>query len=253
MRLHTLRPGETALPLVLVHALPLDHRMWAQVAARLDDGSPVIAVDLPDRSDEPGEPSFDVVADVLADGLAHAGYERVVVAGCSMGGYLALALAQRHPALVAGLGLVDTRANADDEAARTRREAMVAQMERTGSLDLARAMVPDLLGATTSARRPELVDQVRGWVDEQTVATVAWCQRAIAARPDRTDVLRGFAGPVAVVVGDEDRLSSVEVARDMAATTHDGELVVIATAGHLSPVEQPVAVAETLTALVARV
>ncbi|MCL2092456.1 MAG: alpha/beta hydrolase [Micrococcales bacterium] len=256
MRLHVLREGPPAgepaetgsLPSVLLHALPLDHRMWVDVAARLPGR--VLAVDLPDRTGPPGEPSFDAVADQLAEALARAGTERAVVVGCSMGGYLALALAQRHPALVAGLGLVDTRVEADDEAARARRAAMVAVLERTGALDPAHAMVPGLLGATTASRRPTLVAQVHSWIDEQTPATVVWAQRAIGARPDRTAALRAFAGPVVVVVGDEDQLTGVEVARQTAAVATASRLVVVPRAGHLSPVEQPTPVAEALTELV---
>lgn len=256
MRLHVLReghsvdqPGETSHgPLVLLHALPLDHRMWTEVAARLSCRT--LAVDLPDRTRPPEEPSFDVVADELAETLAEAGTGRVVVAGCSMGGYLALALAQRHPRLVAGLGLVDTRAEADDDAARARRATMVDELERTGALDPAHAMVPGLLGATMASQRPALVDQVHGWIDEQTPATVAWAQRAIGARPDRSATVRAFAGPVAVVVGDEDRLAGVDVARQMAAMAAASRLVVVPGAGHLSPVEQPTLVAEALAELV---
>ncbi len=256
MRLHVLHdperpadgPGETSsLPLVLLHALPLDHRMWADVAARLPCRT--LAVDLPDRTD-PGEPSFDVAADALAETLAQAGIGRVVAAGCSMGGYLALALAERHPVLVAGLGLVDTWAGADDDAARARRAAMVDELERTSALDSAHAMVPGLLGTTTVSQRPELVDLVHGWIDEQTPAAVAWAQRAIGTRPDRADALRRFTGPVAVVVGDEDRLSGVDVARPMSALAAASRLVVVPSAGHLSPVEQPAAVAKVLAELV---
>lgn len=257
MRLHVLHdePSDSASTLVLLHALPLDHRMWEDVVDAVRRSSQaglrsyrVLAVDLPDRTDPPGEPSFDVVADELAEVLTGSG--PVVAAGCSMGGYLALALAQRHPALVAGLGLVDTRAEADDDAARARRAAMVEALESTGTLDPAHAMVPGLLGTTTAARRPEVVEQVHGWIDGQTPATVAWCQRAIGARPDRTSTLRAFAGPVTVVVGDEDQLTGVDVARQTAATAAAARLVVVPEAGHLSPVEQPTLVAEALVELV---
>ncbi|MCL2455897.1 MAG: alpha/beta hydrolase [Micrococcales bacterium] len=250
MRVHVLRDSTAeATPLLLVHALPLDHRMWVDVAAHIPSARRVLAIDLPDRADPPGEPSFDAVADDLAQVL---GTQPVVVAGCSMGGYLALALADRHPHLVAGLGLVDTRAEADDDQALARRAATVAQLEGSGSLDAVRAAIPGLLGATTSASRPEVTDQVRCWVDEQTPETVAWCHRAIGARPDRTETLRTFTGPVSVVVGDEDALSGVDVAQAMAATARDARLVVVPQAGHLSPVEQPALVAQALAELVQR-
>ena len=86
---------------------------------------------------------------------------------------------------------------------------------------------------------------------DQVPNGLAWSQRAMAARPDRTEVLRTFSGPVTVVVGDEDTVSPVEQARAMAAVG-DAALVVVPRVGHLSAVEDPAAVATALGELVAR-
>ena len=74
----------------------------------------------------------------------------------------------------------------------------------------------------------------------------------MAARPDRTAVLAAFAGPVAVVVGDEDIPTPVDVARRTADAARHAVLVVIPGVGHLSAVEDPAAVAAALEALAAR-
>jgi pimeloyl-ACP methyl ester carboxylesterase len=257
MTLHTFREGDAGggLPLVLVHGFPLDHRMWLAAAAALPGEHPVLAVDLPGTPghDHPlPAPSIDACADDVADALAQAGVARAVVVGMSMGGYVALALAERHPELVAALGLVDTKSTADTPAAHANRLRIADEAEAAGSVAPVRPMSTSLLGETTRSARPALSDQVAAWIEDQSPEGVAWAQRAMAARPDRTDVLRAFDGPVVVVVGDEDDLTPLAAAEHMVASTPQARLVVVPHAGHLAAFEQPDAVAAALADLTQR-
>jgi pimeloyl-ACP methyl ester carboxylesterase len=248
---------EDALPLVLLHAFPLDSRMWDAAGAFVAGSRAVYAVDLPGSPahavDLPEPPSLDACADLVADALADLGVTRAVVAGLSMGGYAALALAERHPSLVAGLGLVDTKSVADAPEAAANRLARAARLEASGSVA---EVVPDvdvLLGETSRAVRHDLRDQVLGWIAEQVPAGLAWQQRAMAARPDRTGVLRAYRGPVVVVVGNEDVPTPVAQAEAMAAAAGGAPLVVVRGAGHLTALEDPAAVAAALAELAERV
>src|SRR5699024_3019782 len=123
------------LPLVLLHAFPLDSRMWDDVAGHLT-GMPVLTLDAPaSGSSAPavGQPTLEAYADAVAATLAEVGVDRAVVAGLSMGGYTALALAERHPALLAGIGLLDTKSTADDRQARDGRLATAERAEEVGA------------------------------------------------------------------------------------------------------------------------
>ncbi|GEL95581.1 alpha/beta fold hydrolase [Cellulomonas composti] len=256
MTLHEVRPGPTgATPVVLLHGFPLDHRMWLDVAAALPAGRRVLAADLPGAAGAPvdlSEPSLESAADDLARELADAGIERAVVVGLSMGGYVALALAQRAPALVAALGLVDTKSTADADDARANRLRIALEALDGDTLEPVRPMATTLVGETTRAARPEVSERIAVWIDGQSPAGVAWSQRAMAARPDRTDVLHEFAGPVTVVVGDEDVTTPVAAAEHMVAAARDAHLVVVPRSGHMSAVEQPAAVAAALAELAQR-
>lgn len=251
--LHVLRPG-TGTPLVLLHAFPVDARLWEDVAPLVPGDAPVLAVDLPGlgaaRDVTLPEPALEASADAVAAVLADAGHARAVVAGLSMGGYVALALVERHPDLVVGLGLLDTKATADPEDAHANRLRVADVVERSGTVDEVLPMATALLGDAARAR-PEVVSRVEGWIRSQPPAGVAWSQRAMAARPDRTAVLAGFGGPVLVLVGEEDGPTPVEVARATAAVV-GGEPVVVPGAGHLTAVETPEPVAAALGALVVR-
>lgn len=266
LRLHTLREGEPGrLPLVLLHGFPLDHRMWLDVTDLLAGDRTVLAPDLPGFGAspsgrdvalacgaDPAAPSIDVMADGVAATLRAAGVERAVVAGLSMGGYVAMALAERHPGLVAGLGLIDTKATADDDAARQKRLEIARTVRAEMRVDAVFGMRTSVLGVTNRVARPDLVERIERWIRDQGPRAVAWAQEAMAARPDRTAVLSAYAGPSVVVVGDEDELSPVPTAEHMADALGDVELVVVRGAGHMTSNESPEPVASALATLLRR-
>ena len=257
MIVHVLRDAlGDGLPIVLLHGFPLDHRMWAATAAEVAGPHDVLALDLPgtrSQEERDDEPSLDVAADRVASALAARDVRHAVVVGLSMGGYVALALAERHPGLVAALGLVDTKSTADTEEARAHRLRVADEVERSGTVEPVRAMATTLVGESTRVAQPEISAQLAAWIEDQDPADVAWAQRAMAARPDRTHVLAAFSGPVTVVVGDEDTVTPVAAAEHMAAAARDAQLVVVPRSGHMSAVEQPEVVAAALSDLAQRV
>ena len=92
-----------------------------------------------------GPYSMDQHADDLAALLDHLLVQKAVIAGLSMGGYVALAFWRRHPQRVAGLALVDTRANADTPDGRAGRTATADRVRERGVTVLAEEMMPRLL------------------------------------------------------------------------------------------------------------
>lgn len=249
--------GDTSsdgVPLVLLHGFPLDHRMWLDAAAHVQ-GRPIHVPDLlgaAARARDLPEPSIEASADAVAAALDAAGVRAAAVAGLSMGGYVALALAERRPDLVAALALLDTKSTADTEEARANRLRIADAAESGATVDPVRPMAQTLVGPTTRETRPEKSEQIAAWIDEQDPAGVGWSQRAMAARPDRTHVLEAFTGPVLVLVGAEDDITPLAGAEHMAAAARDAVLVVVPGAGHMSALEQPAAVGAALEDLARR-
>ncbi|WP_406203138.1 alpha/beta hydrolase [Kitasatospora sp. NBC_01560] len=254
----SVRESGTGTPLVLLHAFPLNASMWSAqldtLPGRTGHEARVIA---PDQRGFGGtalgtdEPSLDAVADDLALLLDAAGIDRAVVGGLSMGGYVALAFARRHPDRLAGLLLANTRATADTAAARANRERIAAAV-------LARDSVRLLLDEKTAAGQLgpaslHLVDRVQGMIAAAPPAAVAWAQRAMAARPDGLDVLAGLRVPAAVVAGEEDGLVPLAEAELMVRARPDAELTVLPGVGHLSALEAPEAFDAAVRRLLERV
>jgi pimeloyl-ACP methyl ester carboxylesterase len=250
--------------LLLLHAFPLDHRMWAeQERAATEAGWRVIAPDLPGFGGTgllPSEPGLDAVAANLLDRLAEDGVDHAVVAGLSLGGYVAMAMIRMAtmrgcPEFVDAVMLCDTKASADGpEAVRNRMrlaEAVTADPVDSGRI-LRQAILPGLLGQTTHATRPEVVAVVGGWLDAARPETVAWYQRAMAARPDSHGTLRSLQAPALVLWGSEDSLSPQAEQSSMLDALNHGQEAIIDGVGHLSAVEDPAAVSEGMLSFLSR-
>lgn len=241
----------TGVPLVLLHAFPLDSRMWEGVLDRLP-GVPVVRIDAPGfGGSAAGAPGLDAFAAEVVATVRSLGADRAVVAGLSMGGYVALAVAALAPEVLAGLGLLSTKASADPEAARQKRLDMVTAVER-GEEQVTVPMLDALLGASTRADRPDVVEQVREWLQTAPHAGVVWAQRSMARRPDRIEALTSLgAVPVLVLRGTEDELMTEADAQAMADAV-GVEVTEVVGAGHLVAVERPDEVAAALAELYRR-
>jgi pimeloyl-ACP methyl ester carboxylesterase len=238
---------------VLLHAFPCDARIWAPQAAHLrNEGFRVIVPDLPGfgrSAPLPGPPSLTAVADAVVADLRARGVDRCVIGGVSLGGYVTMAILRQHSGLATGIVLADTKASADEEPARANRERLARLCEEspaeTGRI-LEQAVLPGLLGATTHAERPEVVELVRGWITSAPGTSVAWYQRAMADRPDSLAALASSSLPALIVWGTEDVLSPRDEQDLMRGALAGATFVEVDRAGHLANVERPEIVSAAL-------
>jgi pimeloyl-ACP methyl ester carboxylesterase len=171
----------------------------------------------------------------------------IVLGGLSMGGYVALSLACRHPRRVRGLMLIDSRAAADTPEAARLREAMaqvVLQANHAGSI--IETMVPRLFGRSTLEHHPERVGPILAIMEKTSAQGVAGALRGMAIRPDRRADLASIHLPTLVMVGEDDVISTVAEAREISGALPDARLEVIPAAGHLAPYENPTAANEVM-------
>lgn len=227
----------TGAPLVLLHAFPLVPDMWAPQVEALSSRWRVVTPFL----DFTRHPSMEAMADAVAELVRGLDAGPVVVGGLSMGGYVTMALLGRHPELVRAAVLADTRDGPDSDEVRERRTRQQAQVAAEGTTPVVEAMAEALPGPTTKRERPEVVAHVRELMSRVAPEWVIAALEAMKVRTGSTGVLAASAVPVLVVVGDEDTVSPPGVARDMAAAAPSGRLAVVAGAGHLSNLENPVA------------
>lgn len=237
-----LRTVGSGLPVLILHAFPLNGRMWERQMESFRDRVRLVIPDLPGfglSAPLRGEDSLDAVARRLLERLDALEIDRFVAVGASMGGYLAFRMLDLAPRRFLGLMLADTRAGADSPEQRAARHRLAAEVE-AGGVDVAvDELVPRLLGETTLRTHPSRIDLVRALARESSPAGVAAALRAMAARPDSSSLLPSLTCPVVCVVGDEDRITPPAVVREMAVRIPRALTIVIPGAGHLPSLEAP--------------
>lgn len=231
---------------ILLHGYPLDGAMWSGVARALSGRFRVLKPDLPGRGETAAASSgsIDDYADFVGT-ILDALPSPSGLAGFSMGGYVALALARRRPGKLAALALVDTRASADDAAGKAKRDEAISTVHAAGVAAIAEAMVPRLL-ASYSLANADLVERLKRIMLRQKPETVAADLAAMRDRPDSRDALVDITIPTLVVVGDADALTPPADSHAMVDAIAGSRLVTVPAAGHLTPMERPGAVAAAL-------
>jgi 3-oxoadipate enol-lactonase len=236
--------------LVLIHAFPLSGAMWEHERRSLRDAAePIIAPSLPGFGGTAvprGDASMDDYADSVIAAMDTAKIERAAVAGISMGGYVAFAMWRRHRARIKGLFLADTRAEADNDEARERR-LRLADLIREHGIEALLKTPPQWLRKGSPHWDP-LLKMIRGQAPEG----VAQGSIAMAHRPDSRPDLATIDVPTAVVVGEDDSITPLEMSQTMSDRIPGATLSIIPGAGHIANIEAPTAFDAALRAWLRR-
>src|SRR5215471_11681023 len=228
--------------LVLVHAFPLNARMFEPQLALASRGWRVIAPQLrgfDGGSADGAASSVDDYAGDVIDLLDTLHIDEAVIGGVSMGGYVAFAMFRHAPRYFQGMLLADTKAPADTPEAVEGRKKMLRLVEEKGAAGVADEMIPKLLGETTRRTRPDVVERVRGLVLANSTDAIAGAIRALMTRPDSTPLLATIHCPTLVMVGEEDTVTPRAAAEEMHRGIAGSRMTTIAGAGHLTNLEDP--------------
>ena len=231
-------------PLVLLHAFPLDSRMFEPQAKALAGLRRLITPDYPGfgRSPRaPAQPDVRYYAEGVRGLLDRLGLERVVLGGVSMGGYVSFECLRLFPQRVSGLVLASTRAEPDSEEMKENRKKMARRVADEGVGVLIELQLGRLLAPGTLEGNERVVDEVRAMILESNPNGIVAALGAMRERPDSTPLLGEIKVPTLVIGGEEDAISSPEVMGAMAKKIPDSRHVTLPGAGHLSNLEAPAA------------
>lgn len=220
--------NDTKIPLVMIPGLACTGALFAAQIPVLAQEREVIIAD---------HAGYDRMQDIAADILAKAP-PRFALAGLSMGGYISFEIMRQAPQRVERLCLMDTSARADmPEKTALREEAL--ELVAAGKF---MAVCHSTLNLSIAASRHEddvLKQAIIGMA--QDLGAQAWARqtRAIMGRVNSVPMLEGIICPTLVIVGDEDNLTPLDCAEEMAGGIAGARLEVISDCGHMSSMEQP--------------
>ena len=216
--------------LLLLHAFPLDARMWeGQVPVLERAGYEVIAPNLPGSEPDASLSSWaGRILELLPGDF--------IPVGVSMGGYLTFELWRQAPKRIPALVLADTRANADNEAGRAARDETIRRLREDGFDAFWEGLAPKLFSADVSA---EVVERARAIAAEQPIESLVASVEAMRDRFDSTSTLADIDAPALVLVGEDDALTPPLAAREIVTGLVEGRYAELFGTGHLSPLERP--------------
>jgi 3-oxoadipate enol-lactonase len=234
-------------PVILfAHGFPLDHTMWSSQIEEFSKTHRVIAPDLRGFGGTDGvlyAVSMERYADDLAELLEALQADRpITFCGLSMGGYIAWQFALRHPRWVGRLILCDTRAVADPPEAAANRLKMADIVLKDGPEPVAWAMMPKLFAPIATPSHRMLQDRVRSMVMNTDPRAIAAAHRGMALRADVSSLLPNLHVPTLVICGEHDAISPPLEMKAIADALPDARFQLIPEAGHMAPMENPVAV-----------
>jgi len=230
------------LPIVFLHAFPLNRTMWAQQEAALSSQCRVITIDLRGHgeSDAPlWRYTLDQAADDVRALLDHLAIQQALFVGLSMGGYILFAFYRKYSDRVKGMVLADTRAQADTTEGKEGRFQLAQVAYKQGPSAIADLMIPKLLSPATIQGRPEIVQRVRMMIEGNQISGIAGDLMAMAERPDSVPFLKQITCPTQIIVGDLDQATPPADAKLMADQIPHAKLALIPNAAHLANMEQP--------------
>jgi pimeloyl-ACP methyl ester carboxylesterase len=199
------------MKILLLHAMPLDERMWKPQLEALAGQD----VEAPNLYDFGG-----ASVDEWAEKLLASTEDDVAVVGASMGGYVGLAMARKAPERVRGLLLVGSRVGADTPERRTVRDDQIRTLQDEGI---------DAWAPSAPAPPPS----------ERTVDELVRAVQALRDRSDSTELARSFRGPLWIAVGDADPFLPVDEAREIVEAAPNGRLEVFEDTGHFPSRDRP--------------
>lgn len=236
------REKGTGLPLIFLHAFPLNRTMWAPQEETLSSHFRVITVDLRGHGDSDAplwHYTLDQAAEDIRALMDHLSIGQAVLVGLSMGGYILFSFYRKYPERVKALVLADTKAQADTREGREARFQMAQVAYRRGLTAIADIMVPKLLSPNTVTAKPDLVRTVRAMIEGNQVSGIAGDLMAMAERPDSTPLLGDITCPTHIIVGELDQATPPSEAKLMTDRIPGAQLTLIPNAAHLANLEQP--------------
>jgi pimeloyl-ACP methyl ester carboxylesterase len=209
-------------PVVLLHGFGEDGTIWNDQVEFLKNEYQLIIPDLPGSGSSQliEDMSIEGMAECMSDLIRHEVLKEfelanVIILGHSMGGYITLAIAEKYPELLHSFGLVHSTAYADGEEKKATRARSIEFIKANGAYKFLKTSIPGLFrlegrGKTLEGRcetREECEKLIERGKDFTAEALVSY-YTAMINRPDRTEVLKNFNGPVLFIIGQHDKAVS---------------------------------------------
>jgi pimeloyl-ACP methyl ester carboxylesterase len=220
--------------LVFLHGHCESKEVWEVFDAQLSKSNRVICIDLPGLGASlPIEHlSMDSMADAVLEVLQKCEVGKITIIGHSMGGYVALAFAEKHPQMMAGLCLFHSTAYADSDEKKLQRDKTIKYLHENGVEAFIRPFVPPLFYSPNRERCKASIEKLIEIGLKTPLKVIADCAAAMRDRPDRTHVLSESKYPVLFIVGKNDTAVKAEDSMTQSLMPNQSYVQILGDTGH---------------------
>jgi pimeloyl-ACP methyl ester carboxylesterase len=240
-RIHYSVYGE-GKPVLLIHGFAEDGTIWQNQVTRFKDSFQLIVPDLPGSGKSDFIPevfSMDDHADMLAELLRKENVESAITIGHSMGGYIALALAEKYPEMLTSLCLFHSSSYADTEEKKETRRKSIQFIKQNGALKFLEQATPNLFSGATKEAHPDLVTEIINRYSNFNPNSLVHYYEAMIQRPDRSEILRKIAKPVLIIAGEHDTAVPPKHSQEQSYLPELSYFRTLQNSGHMGMLEEP--------------
>lgn len=246
-------------PVLLVHGFGETGDVWKNQMTLLDQTGAVKSEHLLPKDsfrfivpDLPGSGQSAMTADMSMEGMADAlkfiidkeiagqqsTPEEVILVGHSMGGYTALAFAEKYGSYLSAFGLFHSTAYADSEEKKAARRKGIEFIREHGAFDFLKNTSPNLFSPLTHETSPGMINSFIQSLEDFTPEALIAYYEAMMSRRDRTAVLKKMKIPVLFVLGELDNIIPLKDGLEQTHLPDISSIHILAHSGHMGMLEE---------------
>jgi pimeloyl-ACP methyl ester carboxylesterase len=244
---------------VLLHGFAEDGTIWNHIVEELKQTFHFIIPDIPGSGysemlptgkvptsnlpDPPAQiqhPTIEDFAEVMKYILDHESINECVLIGHSMGGYIALAFAEKYPERLHALGLFHSSAFADDSAKIEARLKAIEFIKSNGTQAFLKTSIPNLFADKFKQQHPQKIETLISSGNKFTPESLIQYYHAMIQRPDRTQVLKTLLKPILFIIGENDNAIPLQISLQQCHIPGISYVHILANTGHMGMLEAPI-------------
>lgn len=228
-------------PVIFIHGFCEDSHMWDDFKQDLlEEKFKVIAIDLPGfgKSSVVLDPSIDIYAQAVLKVIKTLKIDSCILIGHSMGGYVALAIAEIKPELLLGLGLFHSHPYEDSKEKKSARIKQIDFIGKYGHQLYVKQLMPKLFPKRHVLSSPFDIDKLVHRAARFPEEGITGALKAMATRPDRSTVLKNIKCPVLFIVGTEDNAIAKELSQKQLPLPAIAKVHILEGVGHMAMFER---------------
>lgn len=229
--------------IVFLHGFCESKEIWSSFTVPLQEKFRIIALDLPGFGSNTEQPVEDFSMEAMADYVYKAVHQlevkKCIVVGHSLGGYVALALAERHPHLLKGLCLFHSTAFADTKEKKENRSKTIDFVKKHGVETFIRSFVPPLFAFGLRKKLARQIEELMEVGIKTPEETVIGATRAMRDRKKRLKVLEEAKYPVLFIAGKDDQAVTLDKTLEQCHLPANSLTCFLADCGHMGMYEKP--------------